>query len=92
MSLWKKDKDALKAVTDFTSGNDREIDLYLARFDVIGSLAHITMLQSIGLLTKEELAILSKELKLILADIEKGLYSRIFVILFLIKASRKLPQ
>src|SRR5262245_38038365 len=72
MKLWQKDKDSLKEVTQFTSGNDRIMDLYLARFDVLGSLAHISMLQSIGLLTREELAALSKELKSIHAEIEKG--------------------
>lgn len=72
MKLWQKDKDALKEVTEFTTGNDRELDLYLARFDVLGSLAHITMLESIGLLTHDELAALSKELKGIFREIEKG--------------------
>ncbi len=72
MKLWQKDKDALKEVTEFTTGNDRELDLYLARFDVLGSLAHITMLESIGLLTHDELTALSKELKGIFREIEKG--------------------
>ena len=72
MKLWQKDKDALKEVTEFTTGNDRELDLYLARFDVLGSLAHITMLESIGLLTHDELTALSKELKGIFTEIEKG--------------------
>ena len=72
MKLWQKDKDALKEVTEFTSGNDRITDLYLARFDVLGSLAHIVMLQSIGLLKKEELKTLSIELKVILSAIDEG--------------------
>ncbi len=72
MKLWQKDKDALKEVTEFTTGNDRALDLYLARFDVLGSLAHIAMLESIGLLTHDELTALSKELKCIFAEIEKG--------------------
>ena len=72
MKLWQKDKDALKEVTEFTTGNDRALDLYLARFDVLGSLAHITMLESIGLLTLDELTVLSKELKCIFVEIEKG--------------------
>ena len=55
MKLWQKDKASLKQVEEFTVGNDREMDMYLAAFDVLGSLAHIQMLQSIGLLTKEEL-------------------------------------
>jgi len=72
MKLWKKDKDSLKSVEAFTVGKDRELDLHLARFDVLGSLAHIHMLESIGLLTKEELAKLSAELKLIYKRIEAG--------------------
>ena len=63
MKLWQKDKVALKEVEKFTVGNDRELDMYLAPFDVLGSLAHIKMLQSIGFLTKEELAVLEVELK-----------------------------
>ena len=72
MKLWQKNKDALKEVTEFTTGNDRALDLYLARFDVLGSLAHIAMLESIGLLTLDELTVLSKELKCIFVEIEKG--------------------
>ncbi len=53
-------------------GRDREMDLYLAKHDVVGSMAHITMLESIGLLTKEELALLLEELKNIYAAAEKG--------------------
>ncbi len=72
MKLWQKDKDALAEVTRFTVGSDREMDIQLAPFDVLGSLAHIQMLESIQLLTKDELAILSKELKNIYAQIIKG--------------------
>jgi argininosuccinate lyase len=72
MKLWQKDKVALKEVEKFTVGNDRELDMYLAPFDVLGSLAHIKMLQSIGLLTKEELAVLEVELKNIYTKIEIG--------------------
>ncbi len=72
MKLWKKDKDALQAVTNFTTGSDSDIDLYLARFDILGSLAHAAMLQSIGLLQKDELSVLSKELQSILSAIDKG--------------------
>lgn len=72
MKLWQKDKDSLKEVTTFTAGSDREIDLYLARFDVLGSLAHIIMLESIGLLKKDELVTLSSALKIILTEIEEG--------------------
>ncbi|GHN01431.1 argininosuccinate lyase [Cytophagales bacterium WSM2-2] len=72
MKLWQKDKDSLKEVTDFTTGKDREMDLYLARFDVLGSLAHIQMLQSINLLKSDELKLLQAELKNIYKEIEKG--------------------
>lgn len=47
----------------FTVGRDREMDMYLAKYDVLGSMAHITMLESIGLLTADELKILLEELK-----------------------------
>jgi argininosuccinate lyase len=63
MKLWQKDKTSLKEVEKFTVGRDREMDLFLARFDVIGSLAHIQMLEAIGLLQKNELTLLSTELK-----------------------------
>lgn len=72
MKLWQKDKDALKEVSQFTIGNDAELDLFLAPFDVLGSLAHIQMLESIGLLEKKELTVLSKELKSIYKQIQKG--------------------
>ncbi len=72
MKLWQKDKTSLTQVEKFTVGNDREMDLYLAAFDVLGSLAHIQMLQSIGLITKNELPRLQKELKNIYNEIEAG--------------------
>jgi argininosuccinate lyase len=72
MKLWSKDKDSLKEVTDFTTGQDPVLDLQLAPFDVLGSIAHITMLESIGLLTKDELSLLKKELKNIYTDIVSG--------------------
>lgn len=72
MKLWQKDKASLKEVEKFTVGNDREMDLYLASFDVLGSLAHTTMLESVGLLTKEDLIVLKEELKNIYHQIEKG--------------------
>lgn len=75
MKLWQKDKDALKVVNDFTVGNDRELDRSLAIFDVLGSLAHTTMLESVGLLSKEELALLAKELKSIYQQIQAGNFS-----------------
>src|SRR5215510_6216485 len=72
MKLWQKDKASLKEVEVFTVGKDREMDLYLAAFDVIGSLAHVQMLQTIGLITKNELPRLQTELKKIYHDIETG--------------------
>ncbi|GIL23241.1 MAG: argininosuccinate lyase [Bacteroidota bacterium] len=72
MKLWSKDKESLKTVTDFTTGQDNVLDLHLAPFDVLGSLAHITMLETIGLLTKPELDTLRKALKEIYAEIQSG--------------------
>ena len=72
MKLWQKDIQSLKSVEKFTVGNDRELDIYLAPFDVLGSLAHSKMLASIGLLSKEELALLEVELKNIYQLIQKG--------------------
>ncbi len=67
MKLWQKDKTALIEVEKFTVGNDRDLDIYLAPFDVLGSIAHVIMLESVGLLKKEEKEILVKELKEIYA-------------------------
>ncbi|SHL92590.1 argininosuccinate lyase [Chitinophaga sp. CF418] len=72
MKIWQKDKAALAEVDRFTVGKDREMDAYLAPFDVLGSLAHTTMLESIGLLTADELVILQKELKQIYKEIQEG--------------------
>ena len=72
MKLWQKDKAALQSVEKFTVGNDRELDIYLAPFDVLGSLAHTKMLASVGLLTKDELAVLEVELKNIYQIIQQG--------------------
>jgi argininosuccinate lyase len=65
MKLWQKDKASLKEVEKFTVGRDPEMDAHLAQFDILGSLAHITMLETIGLLKKDELTILANELKAI---------------------------
>ncbi len=72
MKLWQKDKTSLKEVEKFTVGNDRGLDIYLAPFDVLGSLAHIKMLESVGLLKKEELRVLEVELKNIYKKIQAG--------------------
>jgi argininosuccinate lyase len=63
MKLWQKDKASLKEVEQFTVGNDREFDLLLAPFDVLGSIAHATMLETIGLLAKQEKDLLIQELR-----------------------------
>ena len=70
--LWEKNVQVNAEIDRFTVGRDREMDLYLAKHDVIGSMAHITMLESIGLLESDELAALLKELKNIYASAEKG--------------------
>lgn len=72
MKLWQKDKASLKEVEKFTVGRDQEMDLFLAPFDVLGSLAHITMLESIGLLTNDEHKKLSRALKDIYMTIDAG--------------------
>src|ERR1700704_527567 len=72
MKLWQKGNDSLNEVTRFTVGNDRKMDLHLAPFDVLGSLAHIQMLESVGLLTKDELKQLQSALRNIYQQIENG--------------------
>ena len=72
MKLWEKNFEINKEIERFTVGRDREMDLYLAKYDVIGSMAHITMLESIGLLEKDELKPLLEELKNIYHIAEKG--------------------
>ena len=71
-TLWSKGADATRTVEDFTVGNDRILDLRLAKYDVKGSKAHIKMLESIGLLTSEELEALTAGLDGIAAEIESG--------------------
>ena len=70
--LWEKSVQVNEEIDRFTVGRDREMDLYLAKHDVLGSMAHITMLESIGLLTADELKVLLEELKRIYATAEKG--------------------
>lgn len=70
--LWEKNFEVNKEIERFTVGRDRELDLYLAKYDVLGSMAHITMLESIGLLGKDELPVLLEELKKIYAMCEQG--------------------
>ena len=71
-TLWSKGTQATDLVEDFTVGNDRVLDMRLAEYDVKGSMAHIKMLESIGLLTSEELDILTDGLQQILSEIEAG--------------------
>ena len=63
MKLWQKDKSSLKEVEAFTVGRDKEFDLQLAPFDILGSIAHVMMLESKGLLEKKESEQLVKELR-----------------------------
>jgi argininosuccinate lyase len=75
MKLWQKNSSLPgegSQVEKFTVGKDKEMDIYLAAFDVLGSLAHIEMLESVGLLTKTELTQLQVELKNIYSQIQKG--------------------
>lgn len=70
--LWEKNIQVDTQVELFTVGKDREMDLYLAKYDVLGSMAHITMLESIGLLTNSELTQLLAELKNIYVIANRG--------------------
>lgn len=72
MKLWKKDIESSVKVEQFTVGRDLEFDIFLAPFDVQGSLAHTAMLETIGLLTKEEKESIHNELKTIYSSMEKG--------------------
>ena len=72
MKLWEKNVQMTAEIEKFTVGRDREMDLYLAKYDVLGSMAHTTMLQSIGLLEADELDVILKELKNIYAVADKG--------------------
>ena len=73
--LWQKNVDVDAEVERYTVGRDREMDMYLAPYDVIGSLAHITMLQSIGLLDASELEVLTTALREIYVEIEAGKFA-----------------
>ena len=70
--LWEKSTEVNPEIERFTVGRDRELDLLLARYDVLGSIAHSTMLQSIGMLTTDEMKSLHNELRNIYGTIEKG--------------------
>lgn len=75
MKLWDKGFSTDKKIDLFTVGNDRELDLILAKYDVIGNIAHAKMLHKIGLLSADELTSLEKELETILATIEAGSFT-----------------
>ena len=70
--LWEKDFEVNKEIERFTVGRDRELDLYLAKYDVLGSMAHIAMLESIGLLAHDELVALTAELRHIYHVADEG--------------------
>ncbi|MDO4215853.1 MAG: argininosuccinate lyase [Bacteroidales bacterium] len=70
--LWEKNVQMTAEIERFTVGRDREMDLYLAKHDVLGSMAHTTMLETIGLLESDELKLILEELKAIYAIAEKG--------------------
>src|SRR5690242_13138302 len=75
MKLWQKDKVSLKEVETFTVGNDRVFDLMLAPFDILGSIAHVTMLEAVNLLSKEEKDLLVKELRVIYTAIHDSRFT-----------------
>lgn len=72
MNLWDKGFEPDQLIEQFTVGADRDLDLALAPYDVQGSLAHIKMLHSIGLLTADELQVLTEALNDIAAQIERN--------------------
>ena len=72
MKLWEKNYEVNAEIDRFTVGRDREMDLYLAPYDVMGSMAHITMLETIGLLSSDELRQLLAELRAIYREAAEG--------------------
>ena len=72
MKLWEKDFEINSEIERFTVGRDREMDLFLAPYDVLGSMAHITMLESIGLIGRDELPVLLRELRAIYDQTQRG--------------------
>lgn len=75
MKIWQKNIEVNKGIEAFTVGKDRELDLQMAAFDVLGSLAHVEMLASINLLTAEELAEVQVALKVIYKEIAEGKFT-----------------
>ncbi|MBL3658122.1 argininosuccinate lyase [Fulvivirga sediminis] len=72
MKLWDKGYKIESAVEEFTVGNDRQLDLHLAKYDALGSLAHAQMLHEVGILTDEDIKGIDKEIRAILTNIESG--------------------
>ena len=72
MKLWDKGTNVDKTIEKFTIGNDAELDINLAPFDVLGNIAHITMLSDVGLMNKEDVAPLKQELVNIYNTAQKG--------------------
>ncbi len=72
MKLWEKGTQTDNFVEQFTTGNDRQLDYYLAGPDVLGTIAHVKMLEKTGLLKKDELKLIHKELVNIFIIIEQG--------------------
>ena len=72
MKLWQKNYQVDQSIDTFTVGDDRELDLYLAKYDVLGSLAHTRMLEKVGLLSASDLEQVQKGLKEIYSEIEEG--------------------
>ena len=75
MKLWDKGTPVNKAIEEFTIGNDRELDVHLATHDILGSMAHVTMLESVGLIEKDELPVLLKELRRLYDEAGSGNFS-----------------
>jgi len=74
--IWKKDATSTSALVEtFTVGNDKDFDVLLAEYDVLGSLAHTEMLEAVGLLSKEDLTLIQKGLQQILGEIREGSFS-----------------
>ena len=74
MKLWDKGFSIDKQIELFTVGNDREIDIHIAKYDVQASLAHAIMLESIGIITADELKDLKRGLQELATDIENGMF------------------
>ncbi|HEY2726253.1 MAG TPA: argininosuccinate lyase, partial [Parafilimonas sp.] len=72
MKLWQKNTTSLKEVEQFTVGNDREFDVLLAPFDILGNIAHAKMLATVGLLTSDEANALIKELQSLYIPIQNS--------------------